>query len=178
MEHQKEFLRQTALFNAIGAAFQRAGIYTKDASPEAKAALRADLEKYLCSLERQFQRTVTFQEHFKYIDSLANDLSRTHARFLKERRFRVGVAQKALNIYLKLIWCYGWIPEPPHCPIDSVVLAEIGDTKTKWTKIRSIDAYRAAIEAICVYVRQQADGKSIAQWELEVWTTSKAKKGK
>jgi len=171
MEHQREFLRQTALFNAIGAAFQRAGIYTKAATSEARATLRGDLENRLCSLESQYQQPVTFQEHFQNIDVLAKELSGIHARILKEGRFRIGVAQKALNIYLKLIWCYGWIPEPPHCPLDSVVLAEIGDLETKWTKMRSIGAYRTAIEAILEHIRQQAPGKSLSQWELEIWTS-------
>lgn len=170
MERQKEFLRQTALLNAIGAAFQHAGIYTKTAASEAKDELRADLEDRLSNLEEQYRDTVSSQEHFQNIHCLAEFISSRHARILREGRFRVGVAQKALNIYLKLIWCYGWIFEPPHCPIDSIVLAEIGDTKTKWTKMRDISAYRTAIEAVLEHVRQHVPGKSVSQWELEIWT--------
>lgn len=170
MDYQKEFLRQTALFNATGAAFQRAGIYTKTASSETKDALKADLEERLCDMEKQYRDKITSQEHFQNIQRLAEFMSSRHARILREECFRVGVAQKALNIYLKLIWCYGWIPEPPHCPLDSIVLAEIGDTKTKWTKMHGIGAYRIAIEAVEDHVRQHAPGKSLSRWELEIWT--------
>ena len=169
MKYQKEFLCQTALFNAIGAAFQRAAIYRDDVDNKAKDKLKRDLEDHLRRLESQYHDTVTSEEHSLNIDLLARDISRRHAQVLKDGRFRVGVAQKALNIYLKLIWCYGWIPEPPHCPLDSIVLMASGDTQTKWTKMCDIEAYRAAIEAIRDHINQEAPGKSLSQWELEVW---------
>jgi hypothetical protein len=170
MDYKMEFLRQTALFNAIGAAFQRARIYSENATPEMKYNLKRDLGSYLCNFENQYRSITSSQAHFENIETLANNLSQKHGTYLKDGNFRIGVAQKALNIYLKLIWCYGWIPEPPHCPVDSIVLAEIGDTKTKWTKMTELRAYQNAIESIRFHIHQYVDGKSLPQWELEIWT--------
>jgi hypothetical protein len=36
--------------------------------------------------------------------------------------FRVGTAQKALNLYLKYLWCLGEIKTPPHCPFDRGII--------------------------------------------------------
>lgn len=171
MNIQHEFLRQTALFNAIGAAFQRASIYSDAVIFGARDAIKNDLEDRLRRLEPQYTRAVTSQRHCRNIDRLAKALSNKHAQALKDGLFRTGVAQKALNIYLKLIWCYGWIPEPPHCPLDSVVLAAAGDTQTKWTKMPDIASYRTAIEGVRCHVREHAPGKSLSQWELEAWVS-------
>ena len=92
-------------------------------------------------------------------------------------KFRIGTAQKALNLYLKYGWALGIIPEPPHCPIDSNVLAKIEKcprsagcqicpNKT-WTTICTTHEYlhfaQKAREAA------NAHGQSLARWELEVW---------
>lgn len=55
MTDRKEFLRQTALFNAIGAAFQRALIYVDGCGIDAKEQLKRDLEEHLRRIETQYQ---------------------------------------------------------------------------------------------------------------------------
>jgi hypothetical protein len=169
MTDREEFLRQTALFNAIGAAFQRALIYGDGGDSGAKDQLNRDLEGQLRRIESQYQGNVSSEKHLQTIVGIAKEMSDKHAHILKDGRFRVGIAQKAVNIYLKLLWCYGWIPEPPHCPIDSIVLAEVGDRRTKWTKMDDIADYQAAIGSIRAYIRQTGSMLSLSQWELEVW---------
>jgi hypothetical protein len=46
--------------------------------------------------------------HCSAIEALAESMSRAfHGRnVLREDRFRIGVAQKALNLYLKYLWCF------------------------------------------------------------------------
>ena len=167
--NRKEFLRQTALFNAIGAAFQRALIYADGIENDAKEHLKCDLEEHLRRIESQYHKNVSPEKHLQTIEDVAKVMSRKHANILNDRRFRVGITQKAVNIYLKLLWCYGWISEPPHCPIDSIVLAEVGDKKTKWTKIDDIKEYRAAIERIQTHIQQTGAMVSLSKWELYVW---------
>lgn len=169
MTNRKEFLRQTALFNAIGAAFQRSLIYADGIESDAKEQLKRDLEEHLRRIETQYNRSVSSEKHMQTIANVVKRMSRKHANILKDRRFRVGIAQKAVNIYLKLLWCYGWISEPPHCPIDSIVLAEVGDKKTKWTKIDDIKEYRSAIERIQAHIHQTGAMVSLSKWELYVW---------
>lgn len=169
MTHRREFLRQTALFNAIGAAFQRATIYADGAAGSEKDELKRDLEHRLRKIEGQYGGVVSSEKHMETISAIALAMSRRYASILHNARFRVGTAQKAVNIYLKLLWCYGWIPEPPHCPIDSIVLAEIGDMRTKWTRMEGIATYRTVIHAIRKHIDKTASGQSLSEWELDVW---------
>ena len=53
---------------------------------------------------------------------------------LYEKKIPIGIAQKAVNLYLKYMWCFGWIPEPPHCRIDRTVLEAVDD-QDDWTKM-------------------------------------------
>jgi hypothetical protein len=169
MTDRKEFLRQTALFNAIGAAFQHALIYVDGSDNDAKEQFKHDLEEHLRRIETQYKGSVSSEKHLQTIADVVKGMSRKHTHILKDGRFRVGIAQKAVNIYLKLLWCYGWIPEPPHCPIDSIVLAEVRDRQTRWTKMDCIEEYRAAIERIQAYIRQTGAMTSLSKWELCVW---------
>lgn len=175
MTEREEFLRQTALFNAIGAAFQHALIYLDGIDNYAKEKLKRDLEEHLRRVETQYRGSVSPEKHLHTIADVVKGMSRKHPHILKNGRFRVGIAQKAVNIYLKLLWCYGWIPEPPHCPIDSIVLAEVGDRKTKWTKMDDIEDYLAAIERIQAYIRQTGEMMSLSKWELYVWNNRRKK---
>jgi hypothetical protein len=169
MKDREEFLRQTALFNAIGASFQRALIYSDGGDNSTKDQLKRDLEGHLRQIESKYQRNVSFEKHFHTIAGVAKEMSDRHAHILKDGRFRVGIAQKAVNIYLKLLWCYGWIPKPPHCPIDSVVLEAVGDRRTKWTRMDDIADYRVAIKSIRAFIKKRGSALSLSQWELEVW---------
>lgn len=169
MSNKKVFLRQTAIYNSLGAAFQRAKIYVNDVSEIEKDKLKDDMAKRLEILEQKYILPVSSEEHYANIKQFADELTIKYKRILEKRRFRVGIAQKAINIYLKLIWCYGWIEEPPHCPIDSVVLRAIGDSETKWTKIESIKEYRKVIEKLHSHISREKIHHSMSEWELEEW---------
>lgn len=169
MTDQKEFLRQAALFNAIGSAFQRAVIYRHGIDNSSKDQLKRDLEERLRRIEIQYRDNVSSEKHYHTISDLAEKMSDKYAHILKDGRVRVGTTQKAVNIYLKLLWCYGWIPEPPHCPIDSIVLTEAGDKHTKWTQMDDIKEYRTAIERIEAHIWQRRSTTSLSKWELYVW---------
>ena len=87
-----------------------------------------------------------------------------------EGRFRIGRAQKALNLYLKYLWAFGWIPPPPHCPFDSVVLRELSLPKKHdipWTKMDDVDVYRAWIEA--AKRKAKTCGLCLPRWEVKTW---------
>ncbi len=75
------------------------------------------------------------------------------------------MAQKLLNLYLKYLWCMGHVAEPPHCPVDRIILAETTlRDRLNWTKITTREQYMSAINAL----RQvaTAQGQSLAVWEL------------
>ncbi len=89
-------------------------------------------------------------------------------QILKSNRFRIGTAQKILNLYLKYLWVLGWIPEPLHCPFDSIVITELGlDPGIKFTKFDSGEDYR---RLVTMAAQNAKDAElSIAQWELKLW---------
>jgi hypothetical protein len=59
---------------------------------------------------------------------------------------RIGLAQKALNLYLKYLWCLGEIHEPPHCPLDSIVLGQVPGCKdVRWTLIATLGSDKGRV---------------------------------
>ena len=106
------------------------------------------------------------------IEALSSGLSERHREILVEGRFRIGAAQKALNLYLKYAWARGIILEPPHCPIDSIVLKKIEKCpksarcqicpNTTWTTIRTTQEYLHFVEK--AREAANAQGKSLARW--------------
>jgi hypothetical protein len=103
-------------------------------------------------------------QHIRNIEEFAKSLSEHFPDVLSGKKMKIGVAQKAVNLYLKFLWCYGWIPEPPHCPIDRTVLEKVGDYDA-WTKIDTIQEYMEKIDKI----GNQKGDKSFSEWEYELW---------
>lgn len=126
---------------------------------EAKAVLR-DLLLEIAT--RYAEGAVSSEVHIQFIESAANDLSLKLSSTLHKGRFRVGVAQKFINVHLKYLWAAGLIPEPPHCPIDGII-RDIARINYHWTRSDSIEEYRNAVSALIVV----ASPKSLSVWELE-----------
>jgi hypothetical protein len=116
----------------------------------------------ICSMER---RRFLANEWFT-MTLMATVLSHRYGEALRDGRFRIGPAQKALNLYLKYMWCVGEIPTPPHCPFDSKIIYHLrGCEDVKWTKLVSLDEYMKLVRT----ARQEAKGRSLAEWELKVF---------
>ena len=75
---------------------------------------------------------------------------------------------------MKYLWCLNEIEEPPHMPIDRLILGElfkISDKskenlilKTNWTELDSIVIY----EKIIILARSLISN-SLSSWEAETW---------
>ena len=107
-------------------------------------------------------------DHLRTISQLANSMSSDHAEVLIGGRLRIGTAQKALNLFLKTMWCLeSDFATPPHCPVDGIVLKESAIWGS-WTQLDSIDTYS---EWISIIQRRAKLGgfDSIAEWELAIW---------
>lgn len=168
MEEQgrQAFLRREIFSMTLAGTAQRAGLYSPDV-PEAKRrkfheALRARLE----GVSDQYRDVVSEEAHVANIAALADDLSEEFGTLFSEGRFRVGLAQKALNLYLKYLWCLGWCEMPPHCPVDAIVLAQVDPRKDeRWTKLDSLEVYLAIIED----AKRAARGVPLSVWELNLY---------
>ena len=174
-------IRQASVADAFRVRNDDNRVYASDAGDQdpRKEKLRLRLYGLLnCYAGQYFGQVKDNQrkddQHCKNLEDLANTLSDEFKNILAltndEPRFRIGIAQKALNLYLKRLWCLGKIPTPPHCPFDSTILKKLERLKepTEWTKMDEIEEYKRWVKA----AREQAkaDGSSsIAEWELRHW---------
>lgn len=172
--NQKKFLEDEFFNCTIRGAILRGYVYddektvTRVERENLRERLRSSLERLIPS----YRAGVSEEDHIQNIDELSKKISEKHAGVLKNKRFRVGTAQKALNLYLKYFWCVGMVPLPPHCPFDNGVIKKLkslpSDRKWSWTQLDAIEDYKALVAAAKV----EADGASLAEWELQLCNDS------
>lgn len=122
---QFDYLKSELFSLTLMGTVQRGKLYQKDSSEHQRKAFRRALRFELERLAEQYRGVVSERRHFANIERLSRTLSGKHAKALSGKRFRIGSAQKALNLYLKYMWCLGHIPIPPHCPFDARVLSKV-----------------------------------------------------
>jgi len=172
---QRDFVLNELARLSIQGAFLRGRVYPKTLPPVPKSVddqrtqLRKELVGLLRGYEKQYAVAVEPMNHENNIEAIKSTLNTKFRGCLLNQEFRIGTAQKALNLYLKYLWCLGEVALPPHCPFDAIVIAELnfprGTTRPVWTKINSIEEYRKLVEA----AKAKAGEKSLAQWEMELW---------
>jgi hypothetical protein len=163
-----EFLRMT-LNGALRTRGAEAVVYAPDVSDAAKEDFREYFRKVLVVAAKAYEKTVTDRQHFTRINNLADGLSNTFGAVLAGQRMRIGIVQKALNLYLKYLWTVGKIPEPPQCPFDNLVIARVPGSWTRWTRLDSLDEYVRLVAA----ARVEAGGISLAEWELRLFNLNR-----
>lgn len=152
------------------AAVQRNPVYSANASETTKRLVRQGARELTEKIVRSYDRAVSDKEHQASIVSLSNNLSEMFSEALQQSRMRIGTSQKFLNLYLKYMWCFGQISEPPHCPLDRIVQQQAAIPLADlviWTKLDSIADYARTIERLRQVAAAQSGGTmSLAQWEL------------
>ncbi len=169
-DNQKKFLRNEFLTMSVNGALGRSGTYLKSAPDSARENFKSALRTKVHELAKKYTFTVTEEEHVSNIIELSDRLTSRFSSCLINGRFRIGIAQKALNLYLKYLWCAGAILMPPHCPFDRKVIRYLRPecANLNWTSIDAIDDYERLVEA----AKNKAEGKPLSQWELEIWNKS------
>ena len=168
-KQQKQFLDNAFFSLTVRAAFPRSKTYRQDAEDPGKKEFRRTLREQLEELAQQYTVAVDEKTHIRNIELLANSLSEEFAHVLHDGRFRIGSAQKVLNLHLKYLWCRDRIPMPPHCPFDSAIIGDLpGCSHIKWTTLDNIEDYRRLVEA----ARAKAGDDSLARWELGVYNSA------
>lgn len=165
-------IQQASLEGAFGVRSKDAPIYAASVSKDDKPELHRAVYRLLDSYAGQYFGQVKDDQHCKNLKDLAKAISDEfqNRKVLANDRFRIGIGQKALNLYLKFLWCLGKIPTPPHCPFDSTILKKLEWLKepTEWTKMDDIEEYKRWVKA----ARDEAEEEgfsSIAEWELRHW---------
>jgi len=148
------------------ASLQRAKVYAPHVTGDQRKQLRIELTAALRDIGSRYSEPVLASQHERHIVELAQRISQRCAGAIANRRLRLGIAQKALNLYLKYLWCLGRIPTPPHCPFDRRVIVHAApSTQVSWTQIDDLSAYRAIVKSAVA----SAGGQSLAEWELRVY---------
>ena len=154
---------QEAIDAAVNSALQHNKVYeTEDES--VRAAFREEWKRLMKNESKPYRSlsfVTTDEQHCDVIERIAAMLTSDFGPHLAGGRVRFGTSQKAFNLYLKYLWKLKAAATPPHCPIDSVVLAKVG-IDGLWTKCDSRDHYLQWIAAI-------RERLTIAEWENEAW---------
>ena len=90
-----------------------------------------------------------------------------------KHNFRIGSAQKLLNLQLKYLWCLGMIEQPPHCPIDSIILNVAGVTDKGWTNMNCVGCYQEMIDIMKREASKISPFLSLAGWELREYSENR-----
>jgi predicted house-cleaning noncanonical NTP pyrophosphatase (MazG superfamily) len=167
---KKQFLHDELFSLTLMAAVQRGKTYRENTLERERKQFHQELQRRLEEIAAEYLTDKTDEEHEKSICWLADTLSSSHSAVLRAGRFRIGNAQKALNLFLKYLWCLEEIPPPPHCPFDFGIINKFKRTlppgvPTKWTELDRIEHYREYVNA----ARTLAHPHSLAKWELEIY---------
>jgi len=169
MTEQSRFLHSEFFTMTLMATVQRGKVYRPGLSEVERKPLQQTLQRRLTQISEQYKTTVTEEDHERNIVSLANDITAAHGDILSDSKFRIGSAQKALNLFLKYLWCIGAITEPPHCPFDFQIIQKLPKELRgiSWTQIDDIGTYRRLVAA----AKRCAAPLTLAEWELRTYTT-------
>lgn len=172
MDDQKiDFVISELLLLAWSASVQRSNLYKeKDGHTQEKNLFRERMTEFLSlKVIPLYKNQISEEEHYTNIDALIDYAEEIKGTLLAADGYKYGVAQKLLNLTLKYHWCLGLVAEPPHCPIDRIV---IGETKFKnlinWTGITKKSDYEKVIEELKHLAHNQ--GLSVPVWELTVYS--------
>lgn len=166
---QQAFLEDEFFSMTLMATVQRGKLYREGSGEVDKDAFRRALRLELERLTEQYSVGVSESQHLANIANLANSLSASQSKGLNAGRFRIGSAQKALNLYLKYMWCLGKVAIPPHCPFDFMVLSHIPNCRNvRWTQLDSLPEY----ERIVCHAKAMAGDSPLAEWELRLYNAA------
>jgi hypothetical protein len=167
--HQEQFLRDEIFSLTLMATVGRANVYTPGLSERERKTFQSTLRSQLEEIVKEYATEVSENAHIQNILRLSTYLTTTHANVMQGGRFRIGTAQKALNLYLKYVWCLGKIPAPPHCPFDFQIIARLpAYTGPNWTVLDSENDYRTLVTA----AKARTQGVSLAVWELQTYNNA------
>ncbi|WP_010662689.1 hypothetical protein [Marinilabilia salmonicolor] len=149
--------------------FSREKVYDTDNTSKLKYDLFDLLSEYLEEIKT---KGINEEKHLQQIIKMSDRISELYQKFLFQNRFRIGISQKIINLFLKYMWAADEIPEPCHCPVDGIVKSHIKNQLINcnlpdWSKLDDINDYKQYID--CIREIAKRDNLSIAQWELFNW---------
>jgi hypothetical protein len=159
-----EFLTMS-IMAALGVRDKDNPVYRKNVDLKEKENLNNFLRNRLIEYSKQYKKRISEKQHICNIEQLAKEITVKNKNILHKKEFRIGIAQKLLNLYLKYLWTANKIPAPPHCPFDDNIISKMNIFNIKWTSLDNIKEYKILVEK----AKKCSGKKSLAEWELEIW---------
>jgi len=128
---------------------------------------RMKFKVYLLEQLKKFTKRYPNEDYIKILNEFQKEINNSeYIDILNEKKITFGRVQKLLNLYLKYCWAFDFNKnEPPHCPIDSIILGKINWHDYSWSNPNfDVEKYKEAIDRC----KKEAEkiNKSVAQWEL------------
>jgi hypothetical protein len=174
MSNQSDFLKNEFWILSWNASVQRALKYNPKKTVSERVKFREHLIEY-CDKEiiPKYIDGQSEIEHLSNIMRVCDEANKYNDCDLLSKPYNIGIAQKLLNLQLKYLWCAGLVKQPPHCPVDRIILSKTSlKNKLNWTQIETLGEYKKAIQAIV----HTANGMPIALWELEEYNRRNSKR--
>ena len=143
--------------------------YAAGATDRDKEEMKQWLRNYLVQLGKRNQlRSLSETEHLKELRTLVSEASKIHGSALHQGKFRFGVAQKLVNLYLKYLWAVGAVRIVHHCPLDGIINAE-AELGYEWNTSDSEDEYVKAIFRL----RSHVGAEQLQDWEIRTFQVAR-----
>lgn len=180
----KRFVMEQGLISSINAAVRHIGIYRKKKRQEKQKTYKHQKDefrkKFAVALIKAVKKLRKTQDEKRPKEDLADVIEsvlkkiKDH-KILKKNKLSFGIAQKAVNLFLKYLWCLNISKQlPPHCPIDGQILKEI-----KWNSRKEMgmaknwsDFERRDYEWAINIIKGEANKIPVTHWELMKWKSS------
>lgn len=126
--------------------------------------MRKDIKQYLINISLEYyDKNVDHKQHINNILKLKNQIQEQYGHVLFEEKFRFGIAQKLLNLYLKYLWALDFIKStPPHCPIDGTISKEL-NSNYRFAISDDAGEYEEVIKKADLIARDSSI--TISEWE-------------
>lgn len=169
VEQQVEFIKREFWILAWNASVQRSRLYMDKTEEKQRLEFRENAIRVMgAAIFPLYESKVDESLHYENLQTISDRVSVIGGDLLSDAGYKIGVAQKAFNLILKYYWCAGLIAEPPHCPVDRIILGKTAlKDSLNWTQIVSIEEYKRAVGHIRTVAHKA--GLSIAQWELNTF---------
>ncbi len=160
-----KFMLEQVWMMCWNASVQRGNLYRNNCDEREKKKFRKELIQFITiNIIPAYEKALVNEErHYSHLERIIDRANQLGHTVLKSPGYKAGVAQKLLNLALKYYWCLGKITQPPHCPIDSIILHEAGINDVSWINIFSINEYKKVIERVKIEIGDN----DLSPWELE-----------
>lgn len=171
MNDKTQFVTDELWILAWAGSVQRAKLYKADTDSTSKdvSKFRENVINFITDhLLPPYSSGCTEEQHYDNIQRLIDYANKVDPGILTDAGYKYGVAQKVLNLALKYYWCLGLIRNPPHCPVDRIIISKTRyNGKINWTQITEKADYQKIIEEIKAIASSRQ--LSIPEWELTVF---------